>query len=104
MEENRTRRSVLQAGLAGVAATLVNLNPKAMGAGDRINLALIGGRNQGKGDALRAIKAGARIATLCDIDEEILGQIGPVLEKAQGEKPAYEKEFRRVLADRTSTV
>jgi predicted dehydrogenase len=101
MHKNQTRRTWLKAGAAGVAATLVNLNPRAMGANDQIRLALIGGRNQGKGDALRAIQAGARIATLCDVDEAILGEIGPVLEKAQGAPPKPEKDFRRVLEDRS---
>ncbi|MCX6621105.1 MAG: Gfo/Idh/MocA family oxidoreductase [Acidobacteria bacterium] len=99
MTENFSRRSLLKASLAGAGA-FVNLNPRAMGANEQINLALIGGRNQGKGVALRHIKAGGRIATFCDLDEEILEKVGPVFEKAQGVKPAYEREFQRVLDDK----
>src|SRR5579885_3617414 len=73
----------------------------ARGANDRVTLALIGGRNQGKGDALRAIKAGAEIKTFCDLDEAILGQVNPVLGKAQGREPQTEREFRRVLEDKS---
>ena len=99
MTEHVSRRSLLKAGIGGAAA-FANLNPRAMGANERINLALIGGRNQGKGVALRHIKAGGHIATFCDLDEEILGKTGPLLEKAQGVKPAYERDFQRVLDDK----
>lgn len=98
MNEHPSRRSMLKAG-AGAAA-FANLNPRAVGANDQINLALIGGRNQGKGVALRHIKAGGHIATLCDLDEAILSATGPLLERAQGARPTYERDFRRVLDDR----
>ena len=55
------RRAFLQ---AAAASAFVNLNPRAMGANEKVTLALIGGRNQGNGDALRAVKAGARFKTL----------------------------------------
>ena len=93
--ENR-RSFVLKAGAAG----LVNLNPLAMGANEKVTLALIGGRNQGRGDALRAIRAGAQVKTFCDIDEAILGKTGPDLEKAQGRAAGTERDFRRALDDK----
>ena len=55
-------------------------------------LALIGGRNQGHGDALRTIKAGGVIKTFCDIDEVILGKVSPEIENAQNRKP---EQFRK---------
>jgi predicted dehydrogenase len=98
MSENHTRRSFLQ---AATAAAALNLNPKAMGANDRISLALIGARNQGKGVALRSIAAGARISTICDIDDAIYASVSPQLEERQGAKPAFVKDFHRVLDDKS---
>src|SRR5262249_17997147 len=91
---NQSRRTFLQTAAATAA---VNLNPKAWGANDRISLALIGARNQGKGVALRSIAAGARIVTICDIDDAIYAAVSPLLAERQGSKPAYVKDFRRVL-------
>jgi predicted dehydrogenase len=70
------------------------------GANERVTLALIGGRNQGRGVALRAIKAGAQFKTFCDLDPEILNKTGADLGDAQGRRPQFENEFRRVLDDK----
>ena len=55
------RRSFLKATAA--AGAFINWNPAAMGANEKVTLALIGGRNQGRGVALRAIQAGAEFKT-----------------------------------------
>ena len=94
---SETRRTFLK---AAAAATALNLNPRAMGANDRISLALIGARNQGKGVALRSIAAGARITTICDIDDAIYAAVSPQLQERQDAKPAFVKDFRRVLDDK----
>ena len=94
----KSRRDFVTAGLA--ASTLLNLNQRAMGANEKVTLALVGGRNQGKGDALRAIQAGAVIKTFCDLDEAINAAVNPELAKAQGTAPGYVKDFRRVLDDK----
>src|SRR5436309_15058834 len=94
----QSRRSFVTAGIA--ASTFLNLNPRSMGANWKVTLALIGGRNQGKGDATRAIQAGATIKTFCDLDEAIFAQVNPELAKAQGTAPGYVKDFRRVLDDK----
>ena len=91
------RRVFLQ---SAAAAAFVNLNPNAMGANEKVTLALIGGRNQGNGDALRAIHAGARFKTLCDLDPKVLEKTGADIAKAQGDKPGFEDDFRRVLDDK----
>jgi len=83
-----------------VAGGFLNLNPRAQGASDRVVLALIGGRNQGRGVALRAIRQGAEIKTFCDIDDAILARVGADLEKAQNKRPESAKDFRRVLEDK----
>jgi predicted dehydrogenase len=98
----QSRRTFLACGVktAMVGGAFINMNPRAMGANERVNLALIGGRNQGRGVALRSIKQGARIKTFCDLDDAILEKTGSQITEAQGVKPGLEKEFRRVLEDK----
>jgi predicted dehydrogenase len=99
--KNENRRSFLKkTGAALAAGSFLNLNPSVLGANEKIVLALIGGNNQGRGDALNAIKDGAEIKTFCDIDDEVLRKTGADLGKAQGKNPAFEKDFRRVLEDK----
>ncbi|PYU98872.1 MAG: dehydrogenase [Acidobacteria bacterium] len=98
-----TRRSFVKK--IGVASALAaggffNWNPRAVGANERVVLGLIGGRNQGRGDALRAIQGGAEIKTFCDLDQAILDKVNPDLEKAQGKAPGTTKEFRNLLDDK----
>ena len=97
---DQKRRTFLKSAAALSAGGFLNLNPAAMGANDKINLALIGARNQGKGVALRSIRAGAHIKTLCDIDDAINAQVNPLLAKEQGSAPEHVKDFRRVLDDK----
>jgi predicted dehydrogenase len=99
MEKENRRSFARNAVLAGTGAFL-SLNSRAKGANERISLALIGGRNEGRSVALRAIKAGAEIKTFCDIDQAILDKVNPDLEKAQGRAPAVTRDFRRVLEDK----
>ena len=97
--ENR-RSFVIKTGMSALAAGPLNLNTLAKGANETITLALIGGRNQGWGVARRAIEAGARIKTYCDIDEAITRDVIPKLEKAQNKAPGAVTDFRRVLEDK----
>lgn len=94
------RRNFIGAGLLTATAGFVNLNPRAIGANERVSLALVGGRNRGRAIAIGAIKSGAVIKTFCDLDDAILGKVGPQLGEVQNRKPAYEKEFQRVLDDK----
>jgi len=101
MEAENRRSFVKRAGAGMLAAGgFVNLNPSAMGANEKVVLALIGGRNQGRGVALRAIKQGAEFKTFCDIDDAILAKVGTDIGEAQKKKPAFAKDFRRVLEDK----
>src|SRR5438105_11846697 len=98
-----TRRSFVKK--IGVASALAaggffKWNRRAVGANERVVLGLIGGRNQGRGDALRAIQGGAEIKTFCDLDQAILDKVNPDLEKAQGKAPGTTKEFRNLLDDK----
>ncbi len=97
------RRTFLKSAASGAfaAGAFVNLNPRACGANEPVALALIGARNQGRGVALRSIKAGARITVLCDVDDAIAARVVPEIETTQGRKPEYVKDFRRVLDDKS---
>ena len=99
--ENR-RTFMKKAGMASAAAAagITNLNPWAKGANEKIILGLIGGRNQGRGVALNAIKDGAEIKTFCDLDDAILGKVGPQLEELQKKRPGTCKDFRQLLDDK----
>jgi predicted dehydrogenase len=88
---DRTRRTFLLSAASGAVA---------LGANDTPSLALIGARNQGRGVALRSIAAGARIKTICDIDDAINAKVNPELAAKQGVAPGYVKDFRRVLDDK----
>jgi predicted dehydrogenase len=102
MEKDNRRTFVKKFGAASALAAggFLNWNPRALGANEKVVLGLIGGRNQGRGDALRAIKVGAEIKTFCDLDQAILDKVNPDLEKAQGKAPGTTKEFQRVLDDK----
>ena len=99
-ESRRTFVKKIGAASALAAGSFLNWNPRAMGANDKVVLGLIGGRNQGKGDALRSIAMGAEIKTFCDIDQEILDKVNPEFEKAQGKAPGTTKDFQRLLDDK----
>ena len=102
MEIQNRRSFVKKAGVASAVAAGSSFlwNPRAKGANDRVTLALIGGRNQGRGVAARMIEQGAQIKTLCDLDDEIIRKVGAELEKAQKKSVGSTKDFRRVLDDR----
>lgn len=101
MEQSR-RAFIKNVGAASAlaAGSFLNLNPRALGANDKVVLGLIGGRNQGRGDALRAISVGAELKTFCDIDQAILDKVNPDFEKAQGKAPGTTKDFQRLLDDK----
>jgi predicted dehydrogenase len=100
MKQN-DRRWVLKAGGAAAAGAFLNLNPRAHGANERVTLGLIGGRNQGRLVAGRAIEAGGQFKTFCDLDPAIREKVGGEIAKQQGSKPALETDYRRLLDDKS---
>lgn len=100
--QKETRRSFLKkTGITSVVAGgLVNLNPRAIGANEKVQLALIGARHQGRYDAVHAIKDGAEIKTICDLDGEVLQTVGSKIKEAQNREAGLVKDFRRVLDDK----
>jgi predicted dehydrogenase len=100
--KKHTRRSFLKkAGISSlVAGSFLNLNRRSLGANERVQLALIGARNQGRADALTAIKEGAEIKIVCDIDSEVGQKVGAQIQAAQQRQPGVVKDFRNVLDDK----
>jgi hypothetical protein len=94
MSNSESRRIFAKTAGLTSALTFLNLNPLARGANEKVALALIGGHNQGRGVALRAIRQGAEIKTFCDLDEEVIGKVSPQLEGAQKKAPRAVKDFR----------
>jgi predicted dehydrogenase len=91
------RRSFTQ---ASVAAGALAASGQLLGANDRIRLGLIGSGRRGRVVASAAAKAGAGIATLCDLDERVIRSCGVEIAKVQKTAPATVKDFRRVLDDK----
>jgi predicted dehydrogenase len=100
-----TRRKFLRSSaalLAGAPAFAANRSPN-----DRIRVAIIGLRGRGR-DHIQALHqlAGANleIATLCDVDQSVLGQRLTDYEKLSGRKPATAGDMRKVLDDKSIDV
>lgn len=102
------RRSFIKKSLVGAAGLAAGFNAKSyasiMGANDRINLAVIGIRNQGSVhiDAFCKLKDShnVRIKTLCDVDEELFDSRSRMVMEKSGEKAATEWDMQKVLADK----
>lgn len=88
---------------AGVAAGVVGWSAvSAASPSERVRVALIGVRNQGK--LLAADLAGlsnVEIAALCDVDAGLLATAARDVGERQSAPPRLESDFRRLLDDRT---
>jgi predicted dehydrogenase len=101
MDHEVSRRGFTKQAAGALAGGILSSDQTvAQSAGNRVNLALIGGRSEGRAVALRMIEQGARIKTFCDIDQAVLDKVNPDFEKAQSARPATVKDFRRVLDDK----
>ncbi len=98
------RRGFIKTG--GAAATLAAASLKgsaraAQGANETINVAIMGIRSRGAQLAGHFGKVpGVRIATLCDIDENLLPAAAAKIETDFGYKPKVETCIRKVLDDK----
>ncbi|HOE12458.1 MAG TPA: Gfo/Idh/MocA family oxidoreductase [bacterium] len=98
--ENR-RAFIKKAGFSAItAAGLVNLNPRALGANERVLLALVGAHNRGMQVAEDAIEQGAIIKTLCDIDLKIIREKSEKITALQKQAVQGTQKFEEVLNDR----
>src|SRR5690349_24917554 len=102
------RRSFIKQSLAGAAGVAMGFNAKSyasiIGANDRINMGVIGIRNQGSVhlDAYCKLKDShnVRIKTLCDADEQLFDSRLKLVSEKTGVKPGTEWEMEKVFADK----
>lgn len=97
------RSGLATAGLAAMGPMSLSSNKvmkNALGANDRINLAVIGihGRGQSHISNFGGMK-NVRIKTLCDVDEKLFAERVKMAEEKQGSKPGTEFDLRRVFDD-----
>jgi predicted dehydrogenase len=101
-----TRREFLDtlatstAGLA-IASTAKSYG-QIMGSNDRLNFAVIGlhSRAYAHLSALKANKASARIAYVCDVDTETMKKFAAKTEEEMGEAPKTDQDFRHILREK----
>ncbi len=99
-----TRRDFLDTLAVSAAGLAVSSTAKSygqiMGSNDRVNFAVIGlhSRAYAHLSALQANKAQARISHVCDVDSVTLKKFQAATEKAMGEAPAIDGDFRKILA------
>lgn len=102
------RRKFIKQSLVGAAGVAIGLNAKSyasvIGANDRVNVAVIGIRNQGSVhiDAYCKLKDShnVRIKTLCDADERLFDSRSRTVMEKSGVKPGTEWEMEKVFADK----
>lgn len=97
MKTHHRRNFMKQVSLASAASLLP---ASVLGANDRINLALIGGRNRGWQVIQEAIACGAFVKTFCDVDEAIQREIGGKIADLQKQTPGYCSRYEDVLNDK----
>ncbi|MEO5601606.1 MAG: Gfo/Idh/MocA family oxidoreductase [Cyclobacteriaceae bacterium] len=102
------RRGFIKKSLLGAAGVAMGFNAKSyssiMGANDRINMAVIGIRNQGSEHIASFCKLkdshNVAVKTLCDVDEELFDSRSRMVVEKTGIKPATEWEMEKVFADK----
>jgi predicted dehydrogenase len=99
-----TRREFLDTLAVGAAGLAISSTAKSygqiLGSNDRLNFAVIGlhSRAYAHLSALKANKADARIAYVCDVDSNTLAKFAKDTQQMMGEAPATKKDFREILA------
>ncbi len=89
-----SRREFLAAGAAFTAA-------RAMGANDKINVAVIGVGGRGTDHVKTYITLpDARVAAVCDVDQTALERASALVHKETGHKPKEYKDMRQAFDDK----
>ena len=101
-----TRREFLDTLAAGAAGLAMGSTAKSysqiLGSNDRLQFAVIGlhSRAYAHLSALKANKAAARVAYVCDVDSNTMAKFAAATEREMGEAPATDKDFRNILQKR----
>jgi predicted dehydrogenase len=99
-------RSMCAAAVAAAAryvpdASAAEAGPKA-GANDTLRVAVIGVKGRGGNHVDEYLRFNdVRIAAIVDVDEAVTDGVMKAIEKKQGQKPAYFKDGRKMLEDKT---
>jgi predicted dehydrogenase len=106
----RSRRAFLKHAAAGAAggmlltgsesggAQAAASQDRVAGANRRLRVALIGCGGQGTGDLRTALRLGAQVVALCDVDDEQVTKAADRIDKDFTQKPELKtRDFRRVL-------
>lgn len=101
-----TRREFLDTLATGTAGLAIASTAKSygqiMGSNDRLNFAVIGlhSRAYAHLSALKANKAAARIAYVCDVDKSTMQKFASATEREMGEAPKTDQDFRNILREK----
>ena len=103
LEQDVSRRRFLSQGAAGVAAGVVGMGRSASAdesPSKIVRLGVIGVRSQGKTLAVECARLpGARIVSVCDVDEKVRARAAAAVEESQHLAPRQAGDFRRLLDD-----
>lgn len=105
-EDLITRREFLDTlamGSAGLAiASTAKSYGQILGSNDRLNFAVIGVHSRAYAhlSSLKANKAAARIAYVCDVDTNTMKKFAAETEKEMGEAPKTDQDFRNILREK----
>jgi len=86
----------------GLASEVKPYGAKA-GANERVRLALVGvgGRGMQHLGPLLQMRDVCEVAALCDVDENVIARAAKYIEDKSGKKPAYVKDYRKLLEDKS---
>jgi predicted dehydrogenase len=91
------RRYFLQSSVA-----LTALSKSLVAAGDKVNLAFVGVRGQGKNLVGQfAALPDVNIAYLCDVDQNVFGPAAKIVEEKKGKSPQLIGDLRKALDDKS---
>jgi predicted dehydrogenase len=100
MKQQIDRRTILA--VAAVGSLAVSARGGLAAASERVRVAVIGLRSRGTDlSRLFAANPGAEVAAVCDVDDAMFGKPVSAVEKIAGKSPRIEKDFRRLLDDKT---
>ena len=100
MRGHHNRRTFISAGAAGLA--LVASRSSRAAPSERVRVAVIGLRNRGTDHArMFAASPHAEVVAICDVEDSMFAKPVKAVEAATGKAPRTEKDFRRLLDDKT---
>ena len=103
------RAAILAAAAATSAGAVAAEQPAvaaSRAASDRLRVAVVGVRGRGMSHVAGFLSksVNAEITTICDCDEDVIGNAMTRITKEQGKAPAYVKDVRKVVEDKNIDV